>query len=145
MENIGIHNSIEEIVKELDDKNLIYMTTGKIKEIKNNVLQKLYLTREELLNYHEKLKDYIYIDEIQEITIGAYIRWFDLQEKNIDNIILQKGAFIADFNKGKDDINIVCKSMSNRYFSIPMNKCIIFKKLSMNEKILIKIIDHINK
>ena len=145
MDNIGLHNSIDEIVKELDDKNLIYMTSGKIKQIKNNVLQKLYLTREELLSYHKKLEDYIYIDEIQEITIGAYIRWFDLQEKNRDNIQLQKGAFISDFNKGIDDINIVCKSVTNRYFSIPMNKCIIFKKLSMHEKILIKIIDHINK
>ena len=98
MDNIGLHNSIDEIVKELDDKNLIYMTSGKIKQIKNNVLQKLYLTREELLSYHKKLEDYIYIDELQEITIGAYIRWFDLQEKNRDNIHLQKGAFISDFN-----------------------------------------------
>lgn len=145
MDNIDLQNSIDDIVKELDDKNLIFMTTGKIKEIKNNVLQKLYLSREELLSYHKKLEDYIYIDELQEMTIGSYIRWFDLQEKNRDNIKLQKGAFISDFNKGQDEINIVCKSITNKYFSVPMNKCIIFKKLSMNEKVLIRIIDHINK
>ena len=58
MENIHLDLSIEEIIKELDDKNLLYLTTSKIQELKNNILQKLYLTREELLHYHKVLKEY---------------------------------------------------------------------------------------
>ena len=40
---------------------------------------------------------------------------------------------------------IVIKTRFSSFFSFPMNKCIIFKKLSLQEKILVKIIDHINK
>ena len=61
MEDIALNLSLDEIIKELDDKNLLYMTSGKIKELKNNILQKLYFEREELLHYHKVLKEYIYI------------------------------------------------------------------------------------
>ena len=53
MEKISLDVTIEEIIKELDDKNLLYLTSSKIKELKNNVLQKLYLDRNELLHYHK--------------------------------------------------------------------------------------------
>ena len=56
MDNISLELSVNEIIQELDDKNLLYLTSGKIKELKNNILQKLYLSREELLNYHKILK-----------------------------------------------------------------------------------------
>ena len=145
MDNIDLQNSLDEIVKELDDKNLLYMTSGKIMELKNNVLQKMYLSKEEIKDYHSKLKDYIYVDELQEMTLGSYVRWFALHEEDKDKIKLKSGGFISDFQKGKDDINIVIKTVFNKFYSFPMNKCIIFKKLSMQERILIKIIDHINK
>ena len=52
MENVNIDVTIEEIIQELDDKNLLYLSSSKIKELKNNILQKMYLTRNELLHYH---------------------------------------------------------------------------------------------
>ena len=33
MENISLDLTLEEVIKELDDKNLLYMTSGKIKEL----------------------------------------------------------------------------------------------------------------
>jgi hypothetical protein len=73
-----LSDTINDIIGEIDDKNLLFMSSGKIKELKNNILQKLYLNREELLHYHKVLKHYRYVDEIDEIKIGAYIRWFNL-------------------------------------------------------------------
>ena len=135
--------SLDDIVKELDDKHLLYLTTSKIKELKNNILQKLYLTREDLLHYHKVLKDYRYVDEVDEIKIGGYIRWFNI--KNMDNIKLTNGGIIIDINNGKDDINIICKNNINRIFTLQLNKSIIFQKLSDQEKMLIKIIDYVHK
>ena len=109
------------------------------------VLQKMYLSKEEIKDYHKKLKDYIYVDELQELTLGSYVRWFDLHQEDMDKVELKKGGFVCDFVKGEDDINIVIKTRFSSFFSFPMNKCIIFKKLSLQEKILVKIIDHINK
>ena len=105
----------------------------------------MYLSKEEIKDYHKKLKDYIYVDELQELTLGSYVRWFDLHQEDMDKVELKKGGFVCDFVKGEDDINIVIKTRFSSFFSFPMNKCIIFKKLSLQEKILVKIIDHINK
>ena len=141
--HLSLDVSLDDIVKELDDKNLLYLTTSKIKELKNNILQKLYLTREDLLHYHKVLKDYRYIDEVDEIKIGGYIRWFNI--KNMDNIKLTNGGIIIDIDNGKDDINIICKNNINRIFTLQLNKSIIFQKLSDQEKMLIKIIDYVHK
>lgn len=142
-DNEILNETINEIIGELDDKNLLFMSSGKIKELKNNILQKLYLTREELLHYHKVLKQYRYVDEIDEIKIGAYIRWFNLTKQ--DNLKLTNGGIILDMTKGKDDILIICKNNRNRIFSLNLNKCIIFQKISSQEQILIKIVDYIQK
>lgn len=145
MEEITIDTTLDEIIKELDDKNLLYLTSGKIKELKNNILQKLYLTREELLKYHEKLKEYRYIDELDEIKIGSYIRWFNLNKAQESDVKLTNGGIIIDLNNSDDDIIIVCKNSMNRIFCLKMNHCLIFQKMNQQEKILIKIIDYVHK
>ncbi len=141
--HLSLDLSLDDIVKELDDKHLLYLTSSKIKELKNNILQKLYLTRQDLLHYHKVLKDYRYVDEVDEIKIGGYIRWFNI--KNMDNIKLTNGGIIIDIDNGKDDINIICKNNINRIFTLQLNKSIIFQKLSDQEKMLIKIIDYVHK
>lgn len=143
MEDIALNLSLDEIVKELDDKNLLCMTSGKIKELKNDILQKLYFNRDELLHYHKKLKEYIYVDELDELKLGSYIRWFNL--KNMENLKLTNGGIVVDFKQGIEDVVIVCKNKQGRFFSLQLNKNIIFKKMSTQEKLLIKIIDYIHK
>ncbi len=143
MENIQLDLSIEEIIKELDDKNLLYLTSGKIKELKNNILQKLYFSRDELLYYHKILKDYRYIDELDELKIGGYIRWFNL--KKMESIKLTNGGIVIDLKNNLENIQVICKNNQNRIFCMNLDQCIVFQKLSVQEKILIKIIDYASK
>jgi|TARA_Y100000816_G_C26057326_1_gene554920 hypothetical protein len=143
MENVNIDVTIEEIIQELDDKNLLYLSSSKIKELKNNILQKMYLTRNELLHYHKVLKDYRFVDELDEIQIGKYVRWFNLA--NQEKISLTNGGIIIDIKDGKEDILIVCKNNRNRIYTFRLNQCIVFQKLSTQEQILIKIIDYASK
>ena len=143
MEQISLDVTIDEIIQELDDKNLLYLTSAKIKELKNNILQKMSLTRDELLRYHKVLKEYRYVDELDEIKIGGYIRWFNLTKT--ENVSLTNGGIVIDIKNGKDDILIVCKNSMNRIFSLCLNRCIVFQKLSAQEQILIKIIDYASK
>ena len=74
MDNILVNDAVNDIIKEIDDKHLLYMTSGKIKELKNNILQKMYISREELLHYHKVLKDYRYVDELDELKMGSFIK-----------------------------------------------------------------------
>jgi hypothetical protein len=143
MEKIHLNETLDEIIKELDEKNLLYLTSSKIKELKNNILQKLMLSRDELLKYHKTLKEYRYVDEVDEIKIGSYIRWFNL--KQIKEIKLTNGGIIIDIKNGKEDILIVCKNNMNRIFTLQLSQCFIFQKMNEQEKILIKIIDYASK
>ena len=143
MENISLDVTIDEIIQELDEKNLLYLTSGKIKELNNNALQKLYLSRDDLLHYHKVLKEYRHVDEVDEIKIGGYIRWFNLNK--IENLKLTSGGFIVDMQNWNGDILIFCKNKYNKRFSLMLNNCILFQKISLQEKILIKIIDYASK
>ena len=85
----------------------------------------------------------MFVDEIDEIKLGCYIRWFKLT--NLENLKLTNGGYVIDFKQGIDDILIICKNNYGRIFSLCLNKCIIFKKISFQEKLLIKIIDYVHK
>ena len=141
--NETIDNTMEQIIQELDNKNLLHLNSSKIKEMKNNILQKLYLTREELIKYHKVLDKYRYVDEIDEIKLGSYIRWFNL--RNIESLRLTNGGILIDVQPGIDDINLICKNNKNRLFTLSLNKSIIFQKINYQEELLIKIVDYIQK
>lgn len=141
--NGNIDDTMEQIIQELDSKNLLHLNSSKIKEMKNNILQKLYLSREELLNYHKVLNKYRYVDELDEIKLGSYIRWFNL--KNIEKLKLTNGGILIDVQPGIDDINLICKNNRNRLFTLSLNKTIIFQKINYQEELLIKIVDYIQK
>ena len=141
--NDSIDATMEQIIQELDNKNLLHLNSSKIKEMKNNILQKLYLSREELLKYHKVLSKYRYVDELEEIKLGYYIRWFNL--KNIENLKLTNGGILIDVQPGIDDINLICKNNRNQLFTLSLNKTIIFQKINYQEELLIKIVDYIQK
>ena len=63
----------------------------------------------------------------------------------MENLKLTNGGIVVDFKQGKEDVVIVCKNTRGRFFSLQLNKNIIFKKMSTQEKLLIKIIDYIHK
>lgn len=138
-----IDYALKDIIEDINQKNLTYLTSNKIKELKNTILQKLQLSRDLLITYHKKLHDYRYIDELDELKIGSYIRWINLNK--IDNIYLTNGGIIIDFKFSNNNIIIVCKNNINKIFSLKFNSVILFQKLRSDEKILIKIIDYINK
>ena len=66
----------QELLKALENDNntnIINLTNSIIKNMKNDVIQKLQLKRDEIKELHTKLKDYRYINEINDINYGFYI------------------------------------------------------------------------
>ena len=135
---------VEQLLQALDNdenESMIDLTTSKIKSIKNDMLQKLQLPKETLKNYHKKLKDYRYVGELHEIRYGAYIRWINL--KNIDNIRLTNVGIICDIQVTNTGLWIKCKNNMNRFFQLKLDECLIFQKLSDQERILLKALDYL--
>ena len=139
---------VDKLLKALDDEsneNLFNFTTKKILEMNLQVLKELHLDRAETLDILKKLKEYKYVDEMNELKYGTYLRWIPIN--NPENIYLTKGAIFCELNITDNGVFIVCKNFgySTKHFQIKMDECLIFQKLSSQEKVLLSALDHLSK
>ena len=140
--------NIEKLIKALDDESnevLLNFTTEKIRLMNLNVLKELHLSKKETYDLLNKLKDYKYIDEMNELKHGAYIRWIPIEDP--DDIQLTKGAIFCELKITDEGILCICKSYGfpKRYFKISMDKNLIFQKLTDQELVILSALDHLSK
>jgi hypothetical protein len=139
---------IDKLLKALDDEsneNLFNFTTKKILEMNLQVLKELELNRIETLELLKKLKEYKYVDEMNELKYGTYLRWIPIN--NPENIHLTKGAVFCELKITDNGVFIVCKNFgySTKHFQIKMDECLIFQKLTAQELVLLSALDHLSK
>jgi len=139
---------VNQLLKALEDdsnETLLNFTTDKIKEMNLNVLKELNLSKQDTLELLKKLKDYKYVDEMNELKYGAYIRWIPIEDP--DNIHLTKGALFCEMKIKDDGVFFICKNYgyNYRHFQISMDKNLIFQKLTNQELVLLSALDHLSK
>jgi hypothetical protein len=61
-----------------DNISLLNLTRDKIAKDKNDILQQLQFNGGTLKGLNKKLKQYRYIDELNDIKFGSYIRWINI-------------------------------------------------------------------
>jgi hypothetical protein len=125
-----------------DNAKLMKLDYSTVNKIKNDMLQRLGLSREVLVKYHKSLKHYRYIDEIPDIKFGSYVRWVPLT--NPDNIKLTNGGVVCDVKIG-NDVSVLCRNRNNIVFEFKMAKCLVFQKLSEEERVLLSAMEYLNK
>ena len=72
---------VSKLLKALDDdsnETLLNFTSDKITEMNLNIIKELQLPRKDTLYIMNKLREYKYVDEMNELKYGAYIRWIPL-------------------------------------------------------------------
>ena len=142
MGDFDINNLLDALDNDNNEK-IMNLTRGKIKDQINNVLQRLQLNRDTLKNYHKKLKDYRYVSDLSDLKYGEYIRWIPL--KDVTKIYLTKGANYCDYKIVNNMLHLVCKSNFGKIFQIKFDEVELFQKLSKQEKILLNVIELLNK
>jgi hypothetical protein len=130
---------LEEVMEEIKKYNIQDSKT--IKQSKIDILKEILDDVSELKEYYKLLKEYRYVDELDELRYGSYIRWINIS-KNPVSLTLLRGGFIVDIIN-KNGINILCKNRNN-LFTIKMDRSVIFQKNTNQEKLLIQILDHIH-
>ena len=136
---------IESLMSALDDDDnasLMKLDTRAVKTVKNDMLQKLNLSREQLKKLHKQLEEYRYVDEMNELKYGAYIRWIPLRDPN--KIKLTNGGIICDILVKDNGIHVVCRNNMHRMFQIKLVECMVFQKLSDQERVLLCVMDYLN-
>ena len=139
---------INKLLKALDDESnetLLNFTTDKIREMNLNILKELHLPKKETIDLYNKLKDYKYVDEMNELKYGTFIRWIPIEDPN--SIHLTKGALFCEMKITDDGVFCICKNFGfpSRHFSISMDKNLIFQKLTSQEIVLLSALDHLSK
>ena len=150
--------SLEYLKTSLENENnqaVFDLTTAIIKKNKEEILSDLPITKKKIAELKRKLKEYRYVDEIQELHIGSFTRWINLKEidellcSNNDNlddfdIHLVAGGILLDITI-QDTTKLILKNFVNKHFTINMDENLIFQKLTSQEKIILYAIDNIDK
>lgn len=124
-----------------DNEKIIHLTTKKIYEMNFNILKELHLSKEITLDYMKKLNGYRYVDEISDLKHGSYIRWIPITDPNY--LPLHYCGIICDIKITDNGILLVCKNFMHRHYTFKMDECLIFQKLTQQEKVLLSALDHL--
>ena len=139
---------VNKLLKALDDDSnepLLNFTSDKITEMNLNIIKELQLPRKDTLDIMNKLRDYKYVDEMNELKYGAYIRWIPIEDPT--KINLTKGALFCEMKITDDGVFCVCKNYgyTQRHFQLSMDKNLIFQRLTDQELVLLSALDHLSK
>jgi len=143
---MGEKFNVETLLKAVnneDNQKLMSTSFSDLKTMKNDILQQLQLTGEEMKDIHKKLKEYRYVDEIADLKFGSYIRYISICDP--ENMILTKGGVLCDIIINDDGVNLTFKNFMHQHFQIKMQECLIFQKFSNEEKVLLSAIEYLNK
>jgi hypothetical protein len=129
-----MEQELEQVMEEIKKYNIQDSKT--IKQTKLDMLKEILDDPNEIKEYYKLLKEYRYVDELDELRYGSYIRWINISKDPI-SLALLRGGFIADITN-KNGINILCKNR-NKFFTIKMDRSVLFQKNTNQEKLLIEI------
>lgn len=136
---------VDKLMEALDNDNnesIISLTTKKINEMNFRILKELHLGREVTIDYLKKLKGYRYIDEMNELKYGAFIRWIPITDPKY--LPLHYCGMICDIKIMENGVFIVCKNFMHRHYTFKMDECLIFQKLTDQERVLLSALDHLD-
>jgi hypothetical protein len=139
---------VQKLLKALDDETnetLLNFTTDKIREMNLNILKELHLPKKDTLELMKKLKEYKYVDEMNELKYGSYLRWIPIEDPT--NIYLTQGSLFCEMKITDDGVFCICKNYGykSKYFQLSMDKNLIFQKLTDQELVLLSALDHLAK
>jgi hypothetical protein len=147
--------ALDKALENQENASIMQTSHSEIKKKKNDILQKLQLKGTVLKTMHATLIGYKYIDDIDELTVGRYIRWISL--KRPDHISLTNGAHVcniniqeypdADHNDDDDDDEdqecktcVRCKVVRNGkplFFNLNFDENLVFQKITEQEWIIL--------
>lgn len=129
------------IINNLDSskyKTLLNLTSEKITTITQNVLNNLNIDNSIKNAYTNKLNNYKYIYNLEDLNVGSYIKSISIETNKLNN-----ASILCDITINDNGILLTCKNFKNQYFSINMEMFYIFQKITLQESIILNALDHI--
>ncbi len=128
---IDIRNLLDSIENERNDY-LEDKTMTSVHEDILEVLDEQQIQDEDKDKFFKKLMDYRYVEEINELHTGKYVRWIRKTNNKLTN-----GGIIMDVKFMDTGTQILCRNACNKFIQIKFDECIIFQKLSVEEQLIL--------
>ena len=135
----------QDLLKALDNEtnsSIMKLNSKKIKQEKFNMLKELQLSKEMLIEFMNKLKNYRFVDELHDIHYGCYVRWIKIN--NLDDIKLSNGGIVVDIKIYDEGCQIICKNMYNKIMQIKLNDTMVFQKITDQDHVILSALDYLN-
>ena len=151
--------NVDELLQSIESDKLLSMSKlsyDKINTIKYNVLTRIGLEDDELESILLKLSDYRYVEELQDIHHGAFIRYIPLivkkggknnyaESNEYNEIQLKQGGFICDIKILGSGVQLLCRNHFRRMFQLKLDEVLLFQKLTKQEEIILSVFDYLKK
>lgn len=125
-----------------DNKTIVDLDFTKIAQVKNDMLQKLNVHRDALKRLTSQLKQYRYVESLDELRFGSYVRWISLLDPA--TIKLTNGGFICDMKIKNEDVHVVCKNRFGQLFQMNLTHVMMFQKLSEQEMVILSAMKYLH-
>lgn len=119
------------------DKNQ-YLENKTSKIIREEIIKSLGRENERLA---EKLSGYRFVDEVDQLHIGKFTRWIPRYENNLK---LAVGGFVTNIDYTDNGILLTVKTWHNQVMKVIFDQCLLYQKLSPDEKLVLLAADYIN-
>ena len=126
-----------------NNESIFQLTSKEIHDQKIEALTELELSNDMTVNFLTQLKEYIHVFELPDIKFGSYIKWIPLSDPS--KLKLTKGGIVCDIITADYGSVIKCKNYRNQFMFVAVDKVLLFRKLSNQEKILISVSNYLNK
>jgi hypothetical protein len=146
--------NVDELLKSIESDKLLSVSKlsyDKINTIKYNVLTRVGLEDDGLESMLLKLSDYRYVEELQDIHHGAFVRYIPLTnisskgKQDNNEIILKPGGFICDIKILGSGVQLLCRNHFRKMFQLRLDEVLLFQKLTKQEEIILSVFDYLNK
>ena len=132
------YQKLLDIVTNEESNTILHTSLQDINKRKENLLNELHLSKENVNELLHKLKHYRYVMELPDLEIGSYIRWINLNHG--ENIYLTNGSFISNIMIMEEGIQIRCSNRFGKIHQLKFDEHLIFQKLSEQENILLQLV-----
>ena len=138
---LTIMDKLQRAVDNPDNEKIKNSTFQELKREKNEILQQLPVSGEMVKYFHEKLEQYRFCSDTEDIRPGNYIRWIPLDKDPID--LDKRTVRVINVIETKDEnIYVKCTINNHYYLNIDFSKCLIFQKLSEQEELILNVIQY---
>ena len=130
------------ILQTQQHESLLSLTSDKIREQNGHVLEPLCSNEEEWMAYMRQVEGYRFIDNAAELTMGAFIRWMNITDP--EHLSFQHCGMICDIKtNAQGEVYVTCKNFMHRHYTFKMDECLVFQKLSAQEKVVLQVLDQL--